>query len=71
MKFRLYFAVMMSFVLTFFMSAWITFINVGHNAEFMSQWMTAWSAAWPVAAIIAFVSGPEIQKISRWLSERF
>ena len=71
MKFRFIFALLMSCMLSFLMSAWITYINVGYDLEFFHHWMIAWSAAWPAAAFIAFASAPEIQKISRWLSERF
>ncbi|KZN14373.1 DUF2798 domain-containing protein [Marinomonas sp. TW1] len=70
MKFRLYFALIMSCVLSFFMSGWITFVNLGSHPEFVFFWMKAWSFAWPAAATISFLSAPEIQKFSAWLAKK-
>lgn len=71
MKFRVYFALLMSGVLSLLMSAWITFLNIGLQVHFFSSWMTAWSLAWPVAGIVAFVFAPTVQKISQRLAQRF
>ncbi|GAB3487290.1 DUF2798 domain-containing protein [Marinomonas epiphytica] len=71
MKFRVYFAVLMSCVLSFLMSGWITFINIGLVDRFFSAWMAAWCLAWPAAAVIAFLFAPKVQQISRYLADRF
>mgnify|MGYP000250606364 CR=1 FL=1 len=71
MKHRFIFAVLMSFVLTFFMSAWVTYINVGLIKNFGEYWMSAWFLAWPAAGVISFISGPGIHKLSQKLSEKF
>ncbi|MEO9654102.1 DUF2798 domain-containing protein [Marinomonas sp.] len=67
MKFRLYFAVLMSCVLSFLMSGWITFINIGLADNFLTAWMAAWCLAWPAAAFIAFLFGPSVQKLAHYL----
>ena len=71
MKFRLYFAVLMSCVLSFLMSGWITFINIGFTADFLHAWMAAWCLAWPAAALIAFLFGPTVQKLAHYLVSKF
>lgn len=69
MKHRFIFAILMSFVLTFFMSAWVTFINVGLIDDFANYWMSAWLLAWPAAGLISFISGPRIHKLAHQISE--
>lgn len=70
MKHRFIFAILMSFVLTFFMSAWVTFINVGLIDDFVNYWMSAWLLAWPAAGLISFISGPRIHKLAHQISEK-
>lgn len=70
MKHRFIFAILMSFVLTFFMSAWVTFINVGLIDDFAYYWMSAWLLAWPAAGLISFISGPGIHKLAHQISEK-
>ncbi|GAA5509709.1 DUF2798 domain-containing protein [Novipirellula caenicola] len=64
MKQRIIFAIAMSCVLTFLMSAWVTFINIGMIAGFANHWISAWLLAWPAAGIISFTIGPSIHRWS-------
>lgn len=68
MKFRLYFAILMSGIMSLLMSGWITIINVGTPSNFLTLWMAAWCLAWPVAGLVAFIFGPVVQKISARLA---
>lgn len=70
MKFRLVFAILMSMVLTFFMSAWVTFINIGVIDGFVNYWMSAWLLAWPAAGLISFISAPRIHRIANQISRK-
>lgn len=70
MKHRIIFALIMSLVLTFFMSAWVTYINVGLISNFTDSWMSAWLLAWPAAGIISFLFGPGIQSLTRSVAEK-
>jgi len=65
MKHRLIFALLMSFILSLSMTCWVTWINLGWSQEFYTQWFTAFLLAWPAAALIAFVCGSEIQKLTQ------
>ncbi|QJR79702.1 DUF2798 domain-containing protein [Alteromonas pelagimontana] len=67
MKHRVVFAVMISLILTFFMSAWVTFLNVGIIENFFELWMHAWFLAWPAAGIISFVCAPRLHSLAHQL----
>lgn len=71
MKHRFIFAILMSLVLTFFMSAWVTFINVGFIDNFIDYWMSAWILAWPAAGLISFVCGPRAHQLAHEISKKF
>ncbi|NWO04695.1 MAG: DUF2798 domain-containing protein [Alteromonadaceae bacterium] len=71
MKHRIVFAILMSFILTLFMSAWVTFINIGLIDGFISHWLSAWVLAWPAAGIISFIFGPKIHQTSHKLIRYF
>ncbi|WP_232362652.1 DUF2798 domain-containing protein [Salinimonas chungwhensis] len=58
----------MSLVLSFLISAWVTFLNLGWVATFVSSWMHAWLMAWPAAALISFLFGPAVNRLSLLLS---
>lgn len=68
MKHRVIFALIMSLVLTFFMSAWVTYINIGFIHNFTDSWMSAWLLAWPAAGIISFLFGPKIHQVTTVLA---
>ncbi len=64
MKQRVLFTVLMSCMLSFFMTLWITYINVGLVDGFVSRWLFAFVLAWPAAGVIAFVVSPLAQKLT-------
>jgi len=70
MKHRFIFAVLMSWVLTFFMSAWVTFINIGLVADFTDYWLPAWLLAWPAAGVVSFICGPTVQQLSHKITKK-
>lgn len=65
MKARLVFTLIMSFILSFFMTCWVTFINLGLSELFLSQWGRALLLAWPAAAVISFLFGPVAQRMTQ------
>lgn len=69
-KHRFIFALLMSFTLTLVMSAWITYLNIGLDPEFLSFWMHAWVLAWPVAGVVAFIAGPFLHKLAQKMVDR-
>ncbi|MBY4676455.1 DUF2798 domain-containing protein [Marinobacterium arenosum] len=67
MKFRLCFAFLLSLVLSFLMTAWVTWLNLGFTADFISRWLSAFITAWPAAALISFTLAPSVQRLTRYL----
>ncbi|QCZ92656.1 DUF2798 domain-containing protein [Salinimonas iocasae] len=65
---RIIFSFLMSLVLSFLMSAWVTYLNLGFVDTFVQRWMQAWLMAWPAAAIISFVFGPAVNRTSLLLT---
>lgn len=63
-KYRLMFSLFMSLVLSFLMTGWVTWINLGFVEGFPWRWGTAFVTAWPAAALIAFAFGPTVHRIT-------
>ncbi len=61
---RLIFAILMSLVLSFLMTFFVTWLNLGFAPDFVSRWMLAFRVAWPSAAVISFLFGPVVMKAS-------
>lgn len=70
MKYRLVFSLLMSLLLSSLMSGWVSYVNLGLVEGFASYWLHAFVLAWPAAAMISFLSGPEIQKLSKYLANK-
>ncbi|GAA0693822.1 hypothetical protein GCM10009104_21540 [Marinobacterium maritimum] len=68
MKQRLWFTALMSLVLSFFMTAYVTWLNLGFSDLYVTQWMRAFSMAWPAAGVISFIFGPTVQQWSHRLA---
>lgn len=66
-KFRFCFAALMSLILSFLMTAWVTWINLGFIQGFVGYWLRAFVIAWPAAAIISYVFGPWVQRVVKVL----
>ncbi|MBE3637750.1 DUF2798 domain-containing protein [Mangrovicoccus algicola] len=61
---RLIFALLMSLVLSFLMTFFVTWLNLGFVPDFVARWMTAFRIGWPCAAVISFLFGPMILRLS-------
>ncbi len=68
MKHRMIFAALMSFVLSFLMTAWVTFVNLGLPPDFVTFWMKSWVLAWPAAGVISFIFGPYLHQLATKLA---
>ncbi|PKG80758.1 hypothetical protein CXF85_21845 [Colwellia sp. 75C3] len=67
---RILFSLIMSLQLSFLMTAWVTWINLGWSPEFYQQWIHAFILAWPAAALISLFSAPEIHKLTTVMSNK-
>lgn len=65
LRLRCVFAFLMSLVMTLLMSAWVTWLNIGLQADFLPRWRHAFFAAWPVAFCAVMLFAPRVQLFSR------
>ena len=65
LRLRFVFALLMSFLMTLLMSAWVTWLNIGLQADFLPRWRHAFFAAWPVAFCAVMLFAPRVQLMSR------
>ena len=70
LRLRCMFAFLMSLVMTLLMSAWVTWLNIGLQADFFSRWRHAFFAAWPVAFCAVMLFAPRVQLLSRSIVAR-
>lgn len=70
LRLRCTFAFLMSLVMTLLMSAWVTWLNIGLQADFLPRWRHAFFAAWPVAFCAVMLFAPRVQLMSRGIVTR-
>ena len=70
LRLRFVFALLMSFLMTLLMSAWVTWLNIGLQADFLPRWRHAFLAAWPVAFCAVMLFAPRVQLMSRRIVAR-
>lgn len=71
MRLRIIQSGLMSFFLATFMTAWVTFLNLGLSSSFFLSWGKAFIFAWPIAFLIAFTVGPTVAKLAHSINSRF
>lgn len=49
MKIHFIFTLVFSFMMSFLLSAWVTYLNLGLSNTFVQSWLTAFINAWPAA----------------------
>ncbi|MBS9778409.1 MAG: DUF2798 domain-containing protein [Gammaproteobacteria bacterium] len=65
MKFRLVNTAIMSFLLSGFMTMYVTWINLGFVDNFFALWLKAWFMAFPAAFIGVFFLAPRVMKLTQ------
>jgi hypothetical protein len=65
---RIIFPLLMGGIITLFLTALVTAVNVGVPADFIGRWMKSWALAWPAAAVIAYVAIPFTSRLSERLA---
>ncbi|AXV67347.1 MULTISPECIES: DUF2798 domain-containing protein [Pseudoalteromonas] len=61
MKIHFIFTAAFSFLMSFLLSAWVTYVNLGLSDTFIASWMKAFANAWPAAFVVAFTVAPPIR----------
>jgi hypothetical protein len=62
MSFEFKFAIIMSFITTFFVSIVIVFVNIGFNENFVFIWLRTWLIAFVLVACSILFLAPKIRK---------
>ncbi len=62
--------VVMSGFMAFIMTAAVTYMNIGWEADFVTHWLHAFAVAWPMAALAAGLALPLSQRITRAIVTR-
>ena len=70
LRLRIIFSLCMSLLMTFLMTSWVTWLNIGFDPDFFSRWRHAFVAAWPVAFMVVVVCAPFVQSLSQRLLRR-
>lgn len=63
MKIHFIFTLIFSFMMSFLLSAWVTYVNLGLSNTFVQSWLTAFINAWPAAFLVAFTVAPPISAV--------
>lgn len=73
-KARYIFPAILSGIMAFIMTAFVTLLNLGLQPDFFYQWVRAFVFAWPLAYCAAFIAAPIARKatgnIVQWLENR-
>lgn len=64
---KLIFSFLMSGFMALFMSAWVTFINMGMNQHYLFNWIRAFLLAWPAGFTVVLFIAPIAQKLTQKL----
>jgi len=70
LRLRCTFAFLMSLVMTLLMSAWVTWLNIGLQADFLPRWRHAFFAAWPCGFLRRDAVRARVQLMSRSIVAR-
>lgn len=65
------FTLLFSCCLSFIMSAWVTYINIGLTSDFIARWMQAFINAWPAAFSAAYLLSNSVMKLTLLLINHF
>jgi hypothetical protein len=57
------FALYMSFLMSVFMSGFITMVNTGLSGDYVARWAHAWVLAMPCAFVVAYFARPVVLKL--------
>ena len=68
-KFRVVNTAIMSTLLSFLMTMFITFINLGLSEGFFINFLNAWKVALPTAFVAVLIIGQPVQKLTKRILE--
>ncbi|NOU51257.1 DUF2798 domain-containing protein [Pseudoalteromonas sp. JBTF-M23] len=67
---KLIFTLLLSLCLSFMVSGWVTYINLGLVTDFASRWTQAFCNAWPASFTAAYLLSSPISVITLRIKEK-
>ncbi|MBA8733935.1 DUF2798 domain-containing protein [Chromobacterium violaceum] len=64
---RLLFSLLMSAAMSFLMTAWVCWLNLGLRPDFIGRWLHAFASAWPAAFCAVLLLAPPIHRLTQRL----
>jgi Protein of unknown function (DUF2798) len=65
-KAKYIFPLYLSGVMSFLMTGFVTWLNLGLPPDFLMLWMRAWVKTWPLAYIAALIAAPIARRLTGW-----
>jgi hypothetical protein len=63
-KAKIIFSVLATAVIVFFVSAVVTFANIGFRVDFVQRWLRAFIIGWPVASVLGYFALPLVRRLT-------
>ncbi|AXE29562.1 DUF2798 domain-containing protein [Chromobacterium phragmitis] len=64
---RLLFSLLMSAAMSFLMTAWVSWLNLGLRPDLLARWLHAFVSAWPAAFAAVLLLAPPIHRLTQRL----
>lgn len=64
-KAKFIFPILITAIVVFIVSAFITLFNIGLRPDFVPRWLSAFLLGWPVAAVTAVIAMPFVNAATR------
>lgn len=68
---KLIFTLLLSLCLSFMVSGWVTYINLGLVADFTTRWRMPLANAWPASFIAAYVLSAPVTAVTKRIMEKY
>ncbi|WP_440054525.1 DUF2798 domain-containing protein [Pseudoalteromonas sp. T1lg65] len=67
---KLIFTLLLSLCLSFMVSGWVTYINLGLVTNFTARWAHAFCNAWPASFVAAYLLSGPVSTITQRIMEK-
>lgn len=61
------FQLILTGIMTFFVSGAVTLLNLGTSGFQFSIWMKAWTPTWPIAFVVILFAAPTAKKLAEYI----
>lgn len=65
-KAKYIFPFFLSGLMSFLMTGFVTWLNLGLPPDFLWLWLRAWVKTWPLAYLAALIAAPSARRLTAW-----